>query len=450
MTVAVALLTRDLRIHDNPVLAGAVDAAPMVLPLFCLDPGAMATSSPNRRHALAQALADLRSGLRRRGGDLMVRHGRPADVLAVLATRIGIAQVHLAADATPFAARRLRAIRQALGDGVEVVEHDAHVLVPAAGVTTADGGAYQVFTPYRRAWKDTPRRALVDPPARLELPPDVDVGDLPEPGHLADGAVSPDLPEVTETAALARARAFLTADAGDYHDARDDLAADRTSRLSPHLHFGTLSVRWLEEQLDRRKPGHDALHRQLAWRDYAHQLLAANPSMVTDDLRSRADRWDDDPEVLEAWKQGRTGYPVVDAGMRQLIAEGWMHNRARMTVASFLTKHLRVDWRHGAAHFRELLVDHDVATNIVSWQWVAGTGTDTRPNRMLNPIRQAERFDPAAAYVRRYVDELRDVTDDRGAREPWRLDGTLTAPDYPRPLVDHDDARTRFLAERGA
>ncbi len=450
MSVAVALFTRDLRIHDQPVLDGALGGADEVIPLFCLDPGALATSAPNRRHALAQALADLRTSLRGIGGDLVVRPGRPANVLADLARDHDVVQVHLALDASGFAQRRVAGIREALGDGVEVVEHNAHLLAAPGAVTTGGGDEYKVFTPYWRQWKDAPRRPLVPTPTSVTLPAGLDAGDIASPQDLADGDISPDLPTVSETAGLERARTFLAEDAEDYDDVRDDLAADRTSRLSPHLHFGTVSVLWLEEQLDRRKPGHDSLHRQLAWRDYAHQLLEAHPSFVRDDFRPRGDDWHDDTDALQAWKDGRTGYPVVDAAMRQLLAEGFMHNRARMTVASFLTKHLRIDWREGAAHFQHWLVDHDVANNYISWQWTAGTGTDSRPNRVLNPIRQAERFDKQAIYIRRYVPELREVADNVLAREPWRAEGTLEQIDYPPRIVDHDEARQRFLDDRGA
>ncbi len=456
MAVVVALFTRDLRVHDNPVLAAAAEAGDEVLPLFSLDPVALAAGAPNRRHALGTALADLRQRLQGLGADLVVREGRPHEVLADLAEQHDLGEVHLALDASGFAQRRVASIREALssagegGAAVEVVEHNAHLLAEPGRVTTSGGGAYRVFTPYWRVWKDASRREVVDAPTSLRLPDGIDPGALPSPAELADGETSPDLPEVSETAGLARAEAWLADDAEDYDEVRDDLAADRTSRLSPHLHFGTVSARWLEDRCDRRKPGHDAFVQQLCWRDYSHQLLAENPSFTHEDFRGRGDDWHDDADALQAWKDGRTGYPIVDAAMRQLRQEGWMHNRARMTVASFLTKHLRVDWREGAAHFMHWLVDGDVANNFVSWQWTAGTGTDSRPNRVLNPIRQAERFDKRAAYIRRYVPELRDVGDDLLAREPWRAEGTLEQLDYPPRIVDHEEARERFLAERGA
>jgi deoxyribodipyrimidine photo-lyase len=199
--------------------------------------------------------------------------------------------------------------------------------------------------------------------------------------------------------------------------------------LSPYLHFGCVSPVELVGRADRRKRGVEPFLRQLAWRDFHHQVLAARPEAAHRDYRPRGDRWHRDDEALQAWRDGRTGYPLVDAGMRQLAREGWMHNRARLVTASFLTKHLYVDWRLGARHFFDLLVDGDIANNALNWQWVAGTGTDTRPNRVLNPTLQAKRYDPAGAYVRRYLPEL----------------GT---PDYPPPIVDHRDAVAAFRAAR--
>ncbi|MFP4636040.1 MAG: cryptochrome/photolyase family protein, partial [Nitriliruptoraceae bacterium] len=230
----------------------------------------------------------------------------------------------------------------------------------------------------------------------------------------------------------------------------DLLADDATSRLSPHLHLGTISVAELAARVDRSRPGHEAFLRQLCWRDFNHQLLAARPDLPHVDLRDRGDRWHEDEDASEAWRQGRTGYPVVDAGMRQLAREGWMHNRARMLVASFLTKHLYLDWRLGAQHFLDHLVDGDLANNSAQWQWVAGTGSDPRPNRVFNPVTQSRRYDPDGSYLRRYLPELADV-DAADIHAPWREDGTslVAATGYPPPIVDHAQARERFLAARG-
>lgn len=199
----------------------------------------------------------------------------------------------------------------------------------------------------------------------------------------------------------------------------------------------------------RGGPGADAFVRQLAWRDFHHQVLAARPDAAWEDYRTRHDRWRSDEDEVEAWRAGRTGYPLVDAAMRQLAYEGWMHNRGRMLVACFLTKTLYADWRVGARHFLDLLVDGDLANNQLNWQWMAGTGTDTRPNRVLNPVIQGKRFDPRGAYVRRWVPELAELADGE-IHEPWKLTGPRRAAiDYPDPLVDLAEARARFERARG-
>jgi deoxyribodipyrimidine photo-lyase len=233
-----------------------------------------------------------------------------------------------------------------------------------------------------------------------------------------------------------------------YGERADDLAGHMTSRLSPYLHFGCLSVVEVVSAV-RGDPAADGFVRQLCWRDFHHQVTAAFPDIDRRDYRPRGDRWRDDPDGLVAWKDGRTGFPIVDAGMRQLRAEGWIHNRARLVVASFLVKDLRIDWREGAAHFLRWLVDGDVANNSGNWQWVAGTGNDTRPNRVLDPDRQARRHDPAGEYVRRYVPELAGL-DGAVALRPWTLaPAERRRLDYPERLVDHDEARAEFLRRRG-
>jgi deoxyribodipyrimidine photo-lyase len=245
-------------------------------------------------------------------------------------------------------------------------------------------------------------------------------------------------------------RAWLAGPLDAYADGHDDLAGDATSRLSPYLHFGCLSpVELVRRARERGGPGAEAFVRQLAWRDFHHQVLAARPEAFHSDLRTRGDHWRPDNEDAEAWRRGRTGYPVVDAAMRQLRHEGWMHNRARLLTAGFLTKTLYVDWRVGAAHFLSLLVDGDAANNQLNWQWVAGTGTDTRPNRVLNPLSQAKRFDPRGDYVRRWIPELADVQGP-AVHQPWRLPHRVRdGLDYPPPLIDLADGLARFRLARG-
>ena len=312
-------------------------------------------------------------------------------------------------------------------------------VVPPGDLQPADGDHFRVFTPYWRRWHEQPLRPVRGAPRKLSLPPKVRRGQI----ELDIGDTSPELPAGGETAARKRLAAWIRSGLEHYGERHDDLAGDATSRLSPYLRFGCISPREVVERATGR-PGADPFIRQLCWRDFYQQVTAANPGMPREDYRPRARRWRDDDDALQAWKDGRTGYPLVDAGMRQLRREGWMHNRARLVTASFLTKDLGIDWRAGAAQFWDLLVDGEIANNAGNWQWVAGTGNDTRPNRVLNPTRQALRFDPAGAYVRRYVPELSEV-DGAAVHEPWKLSRRL---DYPAPIVDHAQAAARLRGRR--
>ncbi|GAB3165465.1 hypothetical protein GCM10027258_88310 [Amycolatopsis stemonae] len=246
-----------------------------------------------------------------------------------------------------------------------------------------------------------------------------------------------------EKAARKLVTSWLRDGLDDYAAQHDALAGDGTSRLSPHLHFGTISVTELLDRAGDGSEGTRAFARQLAWRDFHHQVLAARPDCAREDYRPHGDRWRRSDRDLAAWRDGRTGYPIVDAAMRQLAREGWLHNRARLIAASFLAKTLYVDWRLGARHFADLLVDGDVANNQLNWQWVAGTGPDTRPNRVLNPLAQAHRYDPDGDYVRRYVPVLAGVPGG-AVHEPWKLDDV----GYPGPIVDLRDGARRFKAAR--
>jgi deoxyribodipyrimidine photo-lyase len=294
---------------------------------------------------------------------------------------------------------------------------------------------YSVFTPFFRAWSRAPRRPVEAAPRRLSMATGVSRGSLPARGSLVGGSPSPELPSGGETAGRRKLSAWIRARVAGYDAGHDQLAADATSRLSPYLHFGCISPLEVAGRLED-VAGAAPFLRQLAWRDFFHQLLAARPETAHEDMRPRRHRWSGDDEALEAWKNGETGYPVVDAGMRQLLREGYMHNRARLITASFLVHDLRIDWRVGARHFFDWLVDGDVANNVGNWQWVAGTGANPRPGRGLNPLRQAHRFDPDGTYVRRYVPELAAI-EGRAVHEPWKLG---EAAGYPAPIVDYTRA----------
>lgn len=361
--------------------------------------------------------------------------------------------VHMSAEQSRFAVLREQRLREALeAAGCRLFVHDAvTVAVPPGEVTPASSDHFAVFTPYYRRWAQTPLRTVAAVPRRVPVPDHVRGQPLPARGDV--GGVSPALEHGGERKGRERMTSYWRRGLDAYDDTRDDLAADSTSRLSAHLHFGTLSPVELVHRARRHGgPGADAFVRQLAWRDFHRQVLAARPDAAHADYRTRGDRWRSGRTAqadIEAWREGRTGYPVIDAGMRQLCHEGWMHNRARLLTASFLTKTLYVDWRIGADHFLHWLVDGDVANNQLNWQWVAGTGTDTRPNRVLNPVTQARRYDPDGTYVRRWVPELAGLGGP-AVHEPWKLPGPdRAALDYPDPMVGRAETLDRFLRARG-
>lgn len=354
-----------------------------VIPLFVFDGSLLRKhGTPRRLEFLHACLADLRESMRRRGADLVVRRGDPVAETMRLAHAHGAHVVFKSRDASAYARRRERRLANErvdlrLQDGIAALEPGA--LVPAGR------DHYRVFTPYWRRWRVEPRRAVLRAPVRLELPGRIDPGEIPTAAR--DG----------ETTARRRLAAWLSAGIADYERLRDNPAAAGTSRLSAYLHFGCLSA----HEVATRVSSHEAFLRQLCWRDFFLQLLAANPWLEREDLQPRED-WRDDDEAFARWRAGATGVPIVDAAMRQLAEEGWLPNRARLIVAAYLTKTLGLDWRLGADVFNDLLVDADVASNTGNWQWVAGTGVDTRP-RGFNAARQAKRFDPDGTYVRRYV-----------------------------------------------
>ncbi|MFF2087473.1 cryptochrome/photolyase family protein [Nocardia sp. NPDC058176] len=433
MSVAVALFTRDLRVHDNPVLTAAVRAADQVVPLFVVDEALVPDRCPpNRAHFLATALAELDERLRALGGRLIVRRGVLVDEVARVVAETSATSVHLAEDVSRYSRRREHALRER-ADGWSVHCHSGSVTATSTEITPSTGrDHFSVFTPYFRRWSETHRRRPLPAPRSLSVPR-LTSDPLPEARALATGEPSPRLSVGGETTGRALLRDWLDGPIGDYARDNDDLAAEATSRLSPYVHFGCVSPTEVVHRVDATTEGGLAFVRQLAWRDFHHQVLAARPAAAWSDYRTRTIAGADDDKAVAAWKDGRTGYPIVDAGMRQLRAEGWMPGRARLIAASFLAKSLRQDWRVGAAHFLHWLVDGDLANNQLNWQWVAGTGTDTRPNRVLNPLRQADRYDPDGTYVRRWLPELAHLP---GARihRPWR-EG-IDAAVYPAPLIE--------------
>jgi len=429
---------RDLRLADNPALVGAVADGP-VLPLFVLDPALWGPSGPSRRCHLAASLRALDADLREQGGGLSVVEGDPVPRVVEAAREVGAERVHVAADLGPYGRVRDEAVEQALAKhGIELVRTGSPYAVTPGRVTSGSDEPYRVFTPFYRAWADHGWRGPIAAPTGVDWL-SVESVEIPEP-ELPEGL---DLPEAGEAAALRRWADFLDRIAS-YDEDRDKPGVDGTSHLSVHLKWGEIHPRTLLADLaPLRSNGAATYRKELAWREFYADVLAARPESARDYLKAdfARMRYDEPGEQLAAWQEGRTGFPVVDAGLRQLRSTGWMHNRVRMIVASFLVKDLHLEWQHGARHFMTWLVDGDLASNQHGWQWAAGSGTDAAPYfRVFNPTSQSRKFDPPAAYIKRWVPELADVAD---PHEPSADDRDRVG--YPMPVVDHATERREAL-----
>jgi deoxyribodipyrimidine photo-lyase len=422
---AVMWFRRDLRLSDNPALLDAADNDGEVLPLFVIDPALWGPAGPPRRAYLAASLRDLDARV-----GLAVRHGDPVTEVVRAAREVDADRVHIAADFGPYGRRRDERVEAALAEhGIELVRTGSPYAVAPGRATKDDGTPYRVFTPYFKAWNARGWRA-----------PAADLGPVTWLGAASEGPphdATPDgmcLPEAGETAAHRRWLHFKKHAVAGYDRHRDRPDLDATSRLSVHLKWGEVHPRSLLADLGGMSgPGAAAFRKELAWREFYADVLFHQPDTARFYLRPEFAQmaYDKPGDQLDAWREGRTGYPIVDAGMRQLRATGWMHNRVRMIVASFLVKDLHLEWQHGARHFLYWLVDGDLASNQHGWQWTAGCGTDAAPYfRVFNPVSQGKRFDPQGDYIRRWMPELRDARD---PHEP--VD----------PIVDHAEERREAL-----
>lgn len=428
---SVLWLRRDLRLRDHPALHAAAADGP-VAALFVLDPALLRPAGAPRLAFLYRTLHSLDADLRSAGGRLVLRRGDPAQVVPEIVRETGAGSVHVSADFGPYGARRDAAVAAALGD-VPLVRTGSPYAVSPGRVTKADGAPFKVYTPFYRAWRahgwPAPARVTA---GRVQWIDDLDGVDLPPEPRLPAGL---ELPPAGEDAALSAWRAYRRTRLASYADDRDRPDLDRTSRMSVYLKWGAIHPRTMLADLG---PGDETFRRELAWREFYAAVLHHWPGSAREYFQPQlAGMQYASPEsdAFAAWQEGRTGYPIVDAGLRQLLAEGWMHNRVRMIVASFLVKDLHVEWTHGARHFMRHLVDADLASNQHGWQWTAGTGTDPAPYfRIFNPVSQGKKFDPDGDYVRRWVPELRGIAG-RAVHEPWTLPDPPSG--YPPPIVDH-------------
>ncbi|MCU1602565.1 MAG: phr [Frankiales bacterium] len=434
MTTSLLWFRRDLRLADHPALLAARDAGDEVVPVFVLDDALRGPSGPNRLAFLYRNLRDLQE---RTGGALRVVHGNPATTVPRLVRECGAASVHISSDHGPYGSARDARVAAALHDVPLVATGSPYGVTPGQ-LTKPDGTPYKVYTPFLRAW----RARGIHSPALTPRSIRWSDGGLKDSGVPQDPGTRADLPEPGEAAARARWKAFLERQAQDYAGTRNDPGADRTSRLSAALKYGLLHPRTLHADLGTSE-GETVYGQELVWRDFYADVLHHNPSSARADLNRIPLEYDPPGAAFEAWKQGRTGYPIVDAGMRQLLGEGWVHNRVRMIVASFLTKDLHVWWPHGARHFMEHLVDGDLASNQHGWQWTAGTGTDASPYfRVFNPVMQGQKFDADGSYIRRWVSELSHLTG-KDIHEPWTCERPPEG--YPERIVDHATERLEAL-----
>ena len=446
-TPSIFWFRRDLRLADNPALATAAAEGP-VLGVFVLDDALWGPAGANRKAFLAASLQSLSASM---GGALAVIHGPPAVVLPRIAAAVGANRIVAAEDFGPYGRTRDSAVSAAAAEAhIEMSFVDSPYAVKPGSVVTGGGTSYKVFTPFFRSWQahgwadPQPVASVdwIDPATALAQMSGTPFG-IPEPPE-----VSIELPEAGEDAAWNALERFLDERIGGYQEARDLPGMDGTSRLSPYLKWGVVHPRQLLERLGS-SPGEQTFRSELCWREFYAEVLFQRPDSARQAYVAKMAGMevDDGPatdELFDAWCAGQTGYPIVDAGMRQLVAEGWMHNRVRMIVASFLVKDLHIDWFRGARFFMTHLLDGDLASNNHGWQWVAGTGTDASPYfRIFNPITQSKKFDADGEYLRAWIPEIAHLPN-RSIHAPW-TEKTGAPAAYPLPIVDHDDERRESL-----
>ena len=465
VSVALVWFRRDLRLEDNPALTAAIAAHQRIVCAYIHAPDEEAPWAPGAasRWWLHHSLRALDRALAQRGVRLRISRGPTRSALEALVRQCGAEAVYWNRSYEPALIERDSALKQALRDaGVAAHSFNANLLIEPWKIQTGAGGPYKVFTPY---WRKLRAQLVAQPPmpapkriASHDIPGGIELDSLRLLPVIRWDSEFPSHWQPGEDGAQALLQRFCAEALQDYPSGRDRPDRDHTSRLSPHLHYGEIGPRqiaWALEELARERGSGqgsapaEAYIRELGWRDFSHHLLYHFPHTAERNLNPQFDRFPwavEDAEAIGRWQRGQTGIPIVDAGMRQLWKSGWMHNRVRMVVASFLTKNLRQHWLHGARWFWDTLVDADLANNTQGWQWTAGCGADASPYfRIFNPVSQGERFDPDGAYVRRWVPELADVPP-TAIHQPWREPGRLRTTGYPAPMVDLGGSRQSALA----
>lgn len=462
MSIAIWWIRRDLRLSDNQALNAALVHTGQVIPVFILDDNLLASKYTGKKRLsfLFSGLRALDEDLRLRGSRLIIKTGPPEEVLTQLQQETGAEAIYAEADYSPYARNRDQRIQYILP--LRLVSSPA--IISPGGVMKSDGSPYTVFTPFSRAWKDLFPGSVgkhLDAPKSISTPTNLGSTALPDLAYQQ----AQNLFRPGEAEGMYRLQSFLQdgekANIYEYAVGRNMLDREGTSTISPYLRFGMLSPREVAYQAmaaiqlapnPQARESAEIWLNEIIWREFYIHILYHFPHVRKENFRYRSIRWEDDPQKYSAWTDGQTGYPVVDAAMRQLQQTGWMHNRARMIVASFLTKDLLIDWRWGEAWFMQHLVDGDPAANNGGWQWTAGTGTDAAPYfRIFNPISQSQKFDPHGKFIRHWLPELENVPDEF-IHNPWKMPYEIQkgcacqiGKDYPNPIIDHSWARQRAL-----